>query len=256
MADDATLSIAEVVWVQQMDDKNHIRHAKFDGEQWEQTSTSLYSSDSPLTNPTINTKSNGDRLLIWVEQIKNRTALKQMTGHYLHATSQSNPRKQNGDHIWSVASVLSNFRLENFAPSVAVDAKQRFWVVWASSNSTQSDIFMIRELGNEWSSPVQVNPDNLTPDMRPIVNTDIAGNICVVWSGFDRAILEFTENSAFYSLEGNRLDAASLDHAQALEVHNHKEHSLSSIKDPDFLPSQSRILVHFPQNTLIQSISR
>lgn len=115
---------------------------------------------------------------------------------------------------------------------------------------------MIRELGNDWSSPVQVNPDNLTPDMRPIVNTDIVGNIYVVWTGFDRVINGFTENSAFYSLDGNKLDTDSLDYADSLQAHSAKEHSLSSITDPGFLPEQSRILVHFPQNTLIQSISR
>jgi hypothetical protein len=255
-ADDVALSIAEVVWVQRMDGKNHIRHAQFDGQQWEQTSASLYSSNFPLTNPTIGTKTNGERLLIWVEQIKNKTVLMQMTGRYSQTNNRSNSDRKRDNRIWSLASVLSDFRLENFAPSVVVDAKQRFWVVWASSNSTQSDIFVIRELGNDWTLPVQVNSDNLTPDMRPIVNTDIAGNIYVEWTGYDQSIQGLTENLALFSQEGDRLETNLFGHAKLLESHNYIEHSLLSITDPGFLPSQSRILLHFPQNTLIQSVSR
>lgn len=256
MAYDEMPGIAEVVWVQRIDDENHIRHAKFDGQQWQQTSASLYSSNAPLTGPTINTKSNGDRLLIWVEKIKNRTVLKQMTGHHLRAISHPVPAKRIGEHYWSKASVLSKFRLENFAPSIVVDARQRFWVVWSSSSATQSDIFMIRELGSHWSSPAKVNPDNQTPDMRPIVNTDITGNIYIVWTGYDRVIDGFTQNSAFYSMNGDKLDDNSLDYADSLQAHKTKEHGITSITDPGFLPAQSRILIHFPQNKLVQSVSR
>jgi hypothetical protein len=256
MADDVAVSIAEVVWVERMGEMNHIRHAKFDVRQWHQTSASLYSSNAPLTNPTINTKSNGDRLLIWVEQIKNRTVLKQMTGRYSQINNQPNFDRKRHNRIWSDATILSDFRLENFAPSVAVDGKQRFWVVWASSNSTQSDIFMIRQLGNNWTLPAQVNSDNLTPDMRPIVNTDIAGNIYVEWTGYDQSIQGLTENLALFSQDGDRLETNLFEHAKLLEYHNYLEHSLLSITDPGFLPKQSRILIHFPQNTLIQSVSR
>jgi hypothetical protein len=253
--DDVALSIAEVVWVQRMDGKNHIRHAQFDGQQWEQTSASLYSSNFPLTNPTIGTKTNGERLLIWVERVKNKTVLMQMNGRYPYTNRQPPSDNRHNNRIWSVASVLSNVRLENFSPCTVVDAMQKFWVVWSSSSATQSDIFMIRETEDGWSSPHQVNPDNLTPDMRPMVNTDIAGNIYVVWTAYDQVAKGFTENSAVYSLQGNRLDPKLLDYADSLKVHKAEEHSLAGIIDPRFLPEQSRILIHFPHNTLIQTSS-
>ncbi len=81
---------------------------------------------------------------------------------------------------------LVNSRADIWMPQLAVDAKNRLWVIWCEQTPATADAeknwdLYARSLdGDTWGEIVRLTNDP-KPDINPHVSVDASHNICVVW---------------------------------------------------------------------------
>jgi hypothetical protein len=244
-------AIAEVAWVDRSADQNNILFAQFNGERWISFENPLYVSENALNTVAIGSKPNGEKLLIWTEQKGGRAVLMSMNGSY----NRPGDNKAN-NLVWSPAYEFFGQRLENYAANIVVDTKGLFWVVWSSSSRTQSDIFLQRESDNGWNAVEQVNANNDVPDYHPTALLDSQGNIHVQWTSYDRKAAQYIRRSSLYSIAGHKVKSDMPTDSTDMRFYRSSDTGLTDLTPPDFLPSNARILIHFPSNKLTQSAIR
>lgn len=89
---------------------------------------------------------------------------------------------------WSTRSYvpLAEARADIWMPQLAVDAKDRLWVVWCEqtgrgrAQTGNWDLYARSLVGEEWGPLVRLSEDS-RPDINPHVATDPAGTVYVVW---------------------------------------------------------------------------
>ena len=73
----------------------------------------------------------------------------------------------------------------NYAPSLLIDGDDRAWATWSSLDDVDEDIFASRFDGKAWSTPVRVNRNDATPDIKPILALDADGAVLVSWESLE-----------------------------------------------------------------------
>lgn len=73
----------------------------------------------------------------------------------------------------------------NYAPSLLIDRDDRAWAAWSSLDDEDEDIFASRFDGKAWSTPVRVNRNDATPDIKPILALDADGAVLVSWESLE-----------------------------------------------------------------------
>jgi len=73
--------------------------------------------------------------------------------------------------------------------TVAVDGKNRVWVIWSGFHQNNFDIYAKSLTGSLWSQPVRITSDPGT-DVNPVAATDSIGRVWIAWQGYRNNNLE------------------------------------------------------------------
>ncbi len=235
IAESASASFADLVWVDSSDNTQSIKFAEYDGEEWVFYEEPIYNSDNALTSLALGTNVIGLKTLIWTEQIRAKTVLMSMSANV----------DSSGKLLWSLPSIFSDEGRENFSASIVHDSNGQGWVFWSETRGNFSDIVVRRSTGGSWGLISPVNAINDVPDNQPHASVTEAGNVIVEWSSFDIAAGLFQMKNREYSI------------SSAFERNAIKLVDIVSPTDvllPEGMPVGNSKLIHFPQNQIVQSI--
>jgi hypothetical protein len=230
-----TLGIsAELVWVQSAADDHRIMFSRLSSGEWSYPLT-LYGSENFISTPTISSDLEQNKLIVWSEQKDGSSVL---------MSAQRAP----SDTSWQQAEKINDFKAENLSPSIVVDSRNRQWLFWSSNYEGLDDIYYSRKEGPIWSNPRRVHVNNQVPDIQPVARLNQDLSVVVAWDTYDlRSGLYLTVQQVFTidKLSEKRYNSG---------LSNSEENSISDITLPDFLPRDSAIGLHFPNNRIEQSI--
>jgi hypothetical protein len=107
---------------------------------------------------------------------------------YYNGHDQIRLHRQRADGKWSTRSYvpLVERRADIWMPQLAVDARDRLWVIWCEQTGQSAgttgnwDLYARSLVGETWGEIVRLTKDP-KPDINPHVATDTQGNIHVVW---------------------------------------------------------------------------
>lgn len=98
-------------------------------------------------------------------------------------------RSTDGGTTWTTPADISKNAPFDYGSVIAVDTAVNINVVWRSATTGRAELFFSRSIddGVNWSFPVNVS--NITPNCyRQAIAVDGAGNIYIVWEGYDGEI--------------------------------------------------------------------
>jgi hypothetical protein len=231
---------AEVVWTETENKQHTLYYRFFNNGSWSESAAAIYSSENPITTPTLTTRATGKKLVFWAEQLAGSIVIKMMQGQI---DSQLEPTIR-----WGMPTLFSDLGQFSIAPSAVVDWNDDVWVFWAADVAKYSDIYYSRTSELGWSEPVLIHQANSVPDNTPLATINEQGMIDVVWQTFDLEASQYRFANEQYLVESRPRKS---DLAKLLAE---EQDFLDGVIRPDFLPSQQRLFVHFPRNRLIQSI--
>ena len=220
---------AEVVWVEQNNESQSIHISSFDGKRWTPPSTPLFESNNALSSVKLGTDSDGNKLMVWSEQIIDKTAL------------MFSQKKTNTP--WVKAKVLYAAGSENYAGSIVFDSNNTGWFFWSFADEQLADILYMRFINGKPSHAQQLHDTNQVPDIHPVAGLDVNGNIEIIWTTYD--------------LEKNRYVRTTkvipINPQQKLSFINHDELKIEDIPIPNFIPNKALSLIHMPGIRMTQS---
>ena len=110
----ASAQLAELVWAQAFPKQHKLFHSTWDGKHWSKPEI-IKSADHAMATPVLSVRSDGSKLLIWSQQVKQKSVLMLSS---LQDKSKS----------WSPSIVLSRLGIENVSPSIVRDLTGNVWV--------------------------------------------------------------------------------------------------------------------------------
>jgi len=224
-------SLAKALW-SDFDGKEHaIFISNYDGEDWSDSS-SIYASKHPITSIAMGTTQSGKALLVWTEQIKQKS---QLFHQWFSGKTQS----------WSEAELLSDFGIENIGATIVVDPSDQMHLFWGANPTDLSDIIHMTYADNRWSKPTAIHAPNDVPDIKPTAAINTNSDIVVTWSSYSFDAGQYVERER--TIETSQLSAAN----STIELNDVIR--LEQMKVPNFLPSNANAYIHFPQNEMTQS---
>lgn len=232
--------LAEVVWAGRENGTNHLYYSFFKNGSWSPATAPIYSSDKQLTTPALATLQGGKKILFWTEQQGDRAVLMKMSG--ARSASDVAPR-------WQQAGLFSDLGRYNIAPIAVVDEADRVWLFWSADVDEYSDIYFAKQSKLGWSKPLRVNRRNKVPDTTASARFNEAGELIVSWQTYDLNNRQYQLASRAFMLENPSPRKKSL--AAAL---THETKIVAAVDTPTFLLEGQRILIHFPNNTALQSL--
>jgi len=225
---------AELVWVESSTDEHKIMYSQLAGDKWSKP-LMIYISENYITTPTMSTDLDNNKSLIWSEQRDNNIIL-------------MSTRKVPSNTKWAQAKELNDFKAENLSPSIVTDSLNRSWVFWSSNFEGLDDIYYSRQESSQWSSPRRVHANNDVPDIQPIASLDEELNVVVRWKTYNRSTAQYLTVQQLFPLD------TSIENRYKKLKDNSLEESISGVAVPNFLPKDSAIILHFPNNKIEQSV--
>jgi hypothetical protein len=135
--------------------------------------------------------SSGDSYDDFVSVAENRNgAVFAAYAAYFDGHDQIRLHRRLADGWWTTRTYVpvAQARADIWMPQLAVDAKDRLWVIWSEQTGQSKgktgnwDLYARPLLGDSWGDLVRLT-DDPKPDINHHVATDAAGNIHVVWQG-------------------------------------------------------------------------
>lgn len=90
---------------------------------------------------------------------------------------------------WGPAEAVSDLRQDVMRSAVAIDGKNRTWVVWSARRNGNFDLFAKFQDQGKWSPEIQLSSDAGT-DINPVAATDSQGKVWVAWQGYRKGSLD------------------------------------------------------------------
>lgn len=233
--------VAEIVWFESRDQRNGIYYSAFsNNEGWSESALPIYESENAIATPVIATAKDGKKYLIWSEQQgTHKMQLMWMTGAVV---GEDETALQ-----WSTPRVFSALGESNLGASMVIDAAHQVWVFWSANKVKYSDVYMSRQTPTGWSEPQIIHAKNDTPDIDISAALTDQGDIVVTWFSLDRDTFNYIEKQRIYP----RQPVRSNDKAAKPSLAD--RWTRSDIANPDFVPNNQRVLVHFPDNSIMQT---
>jgi hypothetical protein len=234
-AQDQVLHIrAELVWVASQAEDHRLMYSQLTGNEWSDP-LAIYDSKSVISTPTISTDQSQNKLIIWSEQSKKAMVL-------------MSARRAFSETIWQPAEKLNNFKAENLSPSIVIDSRNRPWVFWSSNYEGLDDIYYSRQEGTEWSPPAKVHNSNDVPDYQPVASLNKDLDVVVSWTTYDRQASQYLTAQEVFMIDNLSKSAYKSPLNKKLQE------SIPKMILPDFLPMDSSVVLHFPNNRIEQSV--
>jgi len=229
--------VADLLWIESEAKKESIKFARYDTEEWTFDDKPLYVSENPLTSLALGTDQQGQKLLIWTEQRRTKTVLMSMT-------AITDPV---GKLKWSSPSIFSDHGRENFSASIVYDPNDQSWVFWSATTQNFSDIVVRRSNSGVWGEPEQVHSNNDVPDNSPRASVNQDGRVSVEWNSYDL-------DSNAYIMKNEDFEISTDD---STKVPNKLVDMIAEadIPLPTKINTERSVLLHFPLNQMIQSVT-
>jgi hypothetical protein len=93
------------------------------------------------------------------------------------------------NRTWSPPQPVSPAGQDIMRTAVAVDGRNRVWVVWSANQNGNFDLFARSLNGAQWSEPKRLTT-NAGTDINPVAATDSSGRVWVAWQGYRNNNLE------------------------------------------------------------------
>jgi hypothetical protein len=225
---------AELIWVESSADDHRLMFSQLSAREWSDPLT-LYASENYISSPTISTDLTHNKLIVWSEQYDNSSIL-------------MSSRRVSSDTLWLPAEKINDFKAENLGSSIVIDSLNRHWVFWSSNFEGLDDIYYSRQEGAKWSPPKRVHATNKVPDIQPIASLNQDLNVVVDWNTYDLQTGQYLTVQQVF-----KIDNSSKNRYKS-SLSNIQEESISDVKIPVFLPRDSSVVLHFPNNQIKQSI--
>lgn len=226
---------AKVLW-SDFDGKQHALFvANYDGEDWS-TPITIHSNENPMTSVAIGSADNNTELLVWTEQIEQKS---QLFHKWFSRETQT----------WSEARVLSKFGNENIGGSIVVDPTGRLHLFWAANDTDFSDIVHMSYAQGLWTKPTAIHEPNDVPDIKPLANLTLNGDIAVRWSSYSFDANQYVELEKI--IETARPESGT----ETGKVTAKDMIEPEKVERPNFLPGDSSATLYFPDNNVVQSLS-
>lgn len=226
--------VAELVWVVPEKENYQIMMSDYDGDSWREPYT-VHRSENPLTSPAIGTDHQGNKTLIFSELYRPAKS------HLVKIT------KPAGAENWSKPVLFSDYGNENLGATMVVDLSNQIWVFWSANAGDLDDIVFMQSRGASWSEPQRVHPKNDVPDHQPFAQLTTDGNIELGWKTYDFSASQYIQANHLFSLDNSEQSVYKTPLVEDQEI------LLEDITLPSFIPANSRAIVHFPGNVLLQS---
>ncbi len=180
----------EVVWAEGNSDNGYgVYYSKYTNGAWQQKQIIIHS-DNRVVTPCIGGSGNQGSMLVWSEKSEDSIDL-----YY--------SMYKNG--AWSSPKKIDTNLVSNLSPSLLVDGNNRIWLAWTGSDGSDDDIYYSTWNGTVWTAPVQVNDDNDTPDIFPVLGMGASGKPWIQWYGWeDGKYTELREDWNGSSFEGRQ----------------------------------------------------
>jgi hypothetical protein len=98
-------------------------------------------------------------------------------------------RYSKSQRVWSAPVAASGAGLDVMRTAVAVDGKNRVWVIWAADKDGNFDIYARAYSDGKWSAEQRITSDAGT-DLNPVAATDNGGRVWLAWQGYRNGNLE------------------------------------------------------------------
>jgi len=131
---------------------------------------------------------------------------------------------------WSKPAKIHTGMVDNRYVVIVMDSKDTPWIAWTAVDDTYSDVFWSRWNGTGWSMAHKAHSDDNVPDVKPLLKSNINGNIELSWDTFSDG------NSVTVSLQwdGEAWIESSLDmRKKELVIEKRRSHSLPRL--PKFI---------------------
>jgi hypothetical protein len=237
----ATVSVAsdaEVYWVE-YDGENKIMVADNLAGQWSDP-REIYASNNALTSLAVASNDEGGKLLVWSEQRKSKTVLKQST---YGANSNT----------WSLAQLLTDKGQSNMASVLISKGGGTVWLIWSSDRDGLDDVYASERKNGASLSVNKVHEENDVPDVLPTARINEKGDIELNWLRYSRNQRGYVATSGLIKIdivdERTINESKSANHA----VRYDQEVAAGRMKFPSFVNDNPTAVLHFPTHYYIQS---
>lgn len=228
-------TLAELLWVIAQKDNHQIMMAAYDGSEW-QAPYSIYKSDNPLSSPAIGTDHKGNKIIVFSElyQPANSRLLKMV--------------KPAGTEEWQTPTIFSDYGNENLGASIVVDTANITWVFWSANQGDLDDIMYKKSGPDGWTKVQNAHTPNNVPDYQPSAMLTVEGEVLLVWKTYDFSSNQYIDSNRLFSL------ANSAQNVYKSPLDKSQEILLDNVALPSYVSSDSRAIVHFPNNLMTQSM--
>ncbi len=232
-ASDGFSQRAETVWVEAANGSNSIVLSELRDDEWSAPAI-IYSTENPISRPSMATLPENSKLMIWSEQQLLRSVLMMA-------------RKDAASDVWQEPQLFSDFGKENTGVSVLVDLNGQLWVFWAANKTGLDDVYYVQERGGSWSEPRLINQPNDVPDHLPMATNLTNGDVQLDWLSFN-----FVSSSYLTQTKVFKLDVPAVHQLDSDAIE--KELTLADVSLPSGLDPLAPAILHYPNNRLVQTI--
>jgi len=160
----------EAVWIEGNDENGYgLYYTKYSNKTW-QSKQLIVQSNQMLVTPCIGGDGSQGNMLVW---------------SVINGSSSDLYFSLYKEGAWSSPKKIETNLASNLSPSLLVDGKNQFWLAWVGLAGTDDDIYFSRWNGSNWAAPIQVNEDNDTPDLFPVLGLGSNGNPWIQWYGYE-----------------------------------------------------------------------
>lgn len=235
----------EVVWIEKKSEILYeLYYSKYTDGAWQEKQL-IVESDYRMVTPCIGGSGDQDKILIWAEKSEQTTDL--YYSFYQNDTWESKQRFETG-------------LFSNLSPMLLVDTSDQIWLVWTGVDDSDNDIYFSRWRGESWDTPEQINDDNDTPDIFPVLGLGPNGQPWVQWNGFeDGSYAQFRKDwdgtswTERQDMVGRAVTLSGLSLTQAMTIDNtetttatrsSEEDAANTIELPSFIERPEWATLH------------
>lgn len=160
----------EVVWIEKESESLYkLYYSKYTDGTWQEKQL-IVESDYRMVTPCVGGSGDQGNILIWAGKSEQSTDL-----YYSFYQNDT----------WSSVQKFETGFSSNLSPMILVDTNSQIWLVWTGVDGSDNDIYFSRWNEESWDAPEQVNDDNDTPDLFPVLGLNANGYPWIQWNGFE-----------------------------------------------------------------------
>ena len=183
---------------------------------------SLYSSTFPITTPSVFSRHDASKVLVWSELQSNKTVI-----NYKLKTQSSG---------WGKSSLLSDVGVENLGACLIENKEGVLLAFWSAHQNDNDDIYQSAFDGNSWAPAKRVHDKNSVPDYGVSAVLNQEREVVLRWKSFSSVLNSYQLAEKVMQTAGDTRLADAKAHTDGdISV---SDKSLSDIVPPSFFAAR------------------